>query len=45
MRAATAVGATAILILVTEVFDLEQPADLPARALGDDERTRLGQSL
>src|SRR5262245_55099993 len=28
-----------------QIFDLEQSADLPARALGNDERVGLGQSL
>ena len=28
-----------------EIGELEQPADLPARALGDDERVRRGQRL
>jgi len=32
-------------MLRTETFDLEQCAYLPARAVGDDERTRLGQCL
>ena len=28
-----------------EVFDFEQRADLPARAFGDDENSRLGHRL
>src|SRR5215831_12693505 len=28
-----------------EILDLEQSADLPTRAFGNDERTRLGESL
>src|SRR5208282_6488026 len=32
-------------LLRPEVFEIEQPADLPARRLGDDKRVRRGERL